>query len=111
VPSNPIYDKRTPHYRKAHVFPPNGTKWWGKNHQSPIVKAVVGYAILQTKPFTVTRIYEEARYYNGNLVRASGVMSPTKERVLAIIRYCGYFIPTESFVNVDGRQGGEDSFQ
>ena len=91
MPSNPIYDKRTPHYRKAYAFPPNQTKWWKKNNKNPIVRAVINHALTIQEPFTARKIYEGAKYINGKLVRNSGVMSPNLDKVSAMIRYCGYF--------------------
>lgn len=94
MPSNPIYDARTPHYREGWKFPPNETAWWKKNNKNHVVRAVIAYALSLKKPFKAQKVYEEARYYNGNLVKNSGMLSPTKEKVMAMIRYCGYFKST-----------------
>jgi hypothetical protein len=95
--TNPVYDKRSPHYREPFVFPSNENGWWRKNKQNPIVMAIVRHALTVKDPFTVENIYTGAKYHNGNLVLNTGMMSPNKAKVGAIIRYCGYFRPTESF--------------
>ena len=95
MPSNPIYDRRTPHYRKSWEFPPNEASWWKRNNKNPVVRAVIHYALSLKEPFTAKKIYEEARYHNGNLVKNAGVLSPSKPKVVAMIRYCGYFKSTK----------------
>jgi len=95
VPSNPIYDRRTPHYRKSWVFPPNEKSWWKKNKKNPVVRACIAHALSLKEPFKAIKVYEEARYHNGNLVKNSGMLSPNFNKVEAMIRYCGYFDSTK----------------
>lgn len=95
MPSNPIYDRRTPHYRKGWVFPPNEASWWKKNHKNPVVRAVIAHALSLKEPFTAKKVYEEARYHNGNLVKNAGMMSPNFSKVEAMIRYSGFFKSTK----------------
>ena len=86
-----IYDKRTRQYRKPYIFPNNQTKWWLKHKHNHVVRAVVNRALTINKAFTGQDIYETARFINGNLVKNSGSISPTREKVEAMIRYSGYF--------------------
>jgi hypothetical protein len=66
-----------------------------KKKKNPVVRAVIAHALSLKEPFTAKKIYEEARYHNGNLVKNSGMLSPNFSKVEAMIRYCGYFKSTK----------------
>lgn len=100
MPSNPIYDRRSPQYRPDYVFPHNETAWWQKNNKNPVVRALVHYALTLKEPFTIHKLQNEAKYMNGNLICASGRMSPGINKIRAMIRLCGYFKKSEEKVVV-----------
>ena len=86
-----VYDKRTRHYREPYVFPENNTKWWLKNKNNFIVQAVIHHALNMKEPFFAGDVHEQAKFINGNLVKSAGALSPSKDKVTAMIRHCGYF--------------------
>ena len=100
MPSNPVYN--TPFHTIFDV-PPNSSKWWNQKKKNPIVRAVVSYALTLKEPFTISKLYDEARFYNGNLVKDSGAISPSKNKMRAMIRFCGYFKPLESHAVANDR--------